>query len=137
MGLLLVGALALQAQHAALGHQRLDAGDAELGRLLDQPVHAVVGRHADRQMDGARRLALERLVGADLDLDAAAAHLAHGGVAFAAAHRVAEQRDAVAGLQPQHLDMAGALGREFELQAGLQGLGLVDARHGGAFQTRP
>ena len=55
------GALAGQAQHRTLGEQRLDRCRAELGRLLDQRVHALVGRHADRERDRQRELATGRI----------------------------------------------------------------------------
>ena len=61
-----VGALAGQAQHRALAHQRLDRRRAELGGLLDQRVHALVGRHADRQRARRGQLALDRARGADV-----------------------------------------------------------------------
>ncbi|MPN51562.1 hypothetical protein SDC9_199210 [bioreactor metagenome] len=58
MGALLVGALALEAQHAALGRYWRDAGHAEFGGFLDQPVHAFARRDAGQQMHGAGGLAL-------------------------------------------------------------------------------
>ena len=100
----LVGPLAAQAQYAVRRDQRLNAGDAEFGRLLDQPVHAVVGRHADGEVDGARCFALDGLVRLHMDRDVAAAHaFDRRGVL---ATMAIEQGDVVARLHPQHLDMA-------------------------------
>jgi hypothetical protein len=46
------GAFALQAQHRAFAVQRLDHGRAQLGGLFNQRVHALVGRHGQRQGHG-------------------------------------------------------------------------------------
>ncbi len=52
----LSAALAFELEHAALGHQRGDAGHAQFGGFFDQPVHALVGGDARQQVHGARVL---------------------------------------------------------------------------------
>ena len=75
MGLFFVGALAAQAHHAALGHERCDAGNAQLGGFFDQPIHALIGGHADGQMHSLRGFALNVGVRANDDAHIAAPHV--------------------------------------------------------------
>ena len=128
------GPFAAEFEHAAFGHQGLDAGYAQLGGFFNQPVHAVVGRHAHHQMHRARGLALYRLVAAHLHLHVAAAHLGDGGVKLAPAagnaRPAVEQGDGVARLQAQHLHVAGGAGGQVQQRAGYQGGGAVKAGHG-------
>ena len=81
---LLVGPFTLELEHAALGQQWGDAGHAQFGGFFDQPVHALVGGDARQQVDGARCLALDGVVGAHLHAHVAAAHAQHGGLEFTA-----------------------------------------------------
>jgi hypothetical protein len=101
-----------QPQHRALAEERLHRRDAELGRLLDQRVHALVGRHADRERHRARELAFDRDMRVDPDLDVVAAHPQHLRSPFAAA--AVKERQRTAGLQPQHLHVARRIGRQVE-----------------------
>ena len=106
-----LGALAGQAQHRALADQRLQRRGAELGRLLDQGVHALVGRHADRQGDGDRQLALDHAGRARRC--AARPRCGRCGRSRAGHSRSSSplnRRERVARLQPQHLHVA-RLGR--------------------------
>ena len=122
----LVGALAGQAQDRTRTHQRLDRGDAEFGRLLDQRVHAFVGRHAERERHAQREFALDRMVLADLHVDRAAAHASDARAPLAAG--AVEQPQRRAGLQPQHLHMArGGIGQR---QAGAAAQRAVDVQAG-------
>ena len=90
--------------------QRLQAGCAQFGGFLDQPVHAFVGRHAQRQLHGAAGFAFITSVRAQGHFDIAAAHAGDGGLPFTAL--AVEQRDFVARLQAQHLHVAcGAFGQ--------------------------
>ena len=84
--------------------QRLQAGCAQFGGFFNQPVHAFVGRHAQRQLHGAAGFAFITPVCAQGHIDIAAAHAGDGGVPFAAL--AVEQRDLVARLQSQHLHVA-------------------------------
>ena len=128
VGQLLVGALALEFQHAALGQQRRDAGSAQLGGFFHQPVHALVRGDAGQQVHGAWRLALDGMVPRRLHAHAAAAHVGDGGIPFAAG-AVAKQRDAVARLQAQHLHMARGAGGQFDLGASRQFNRAMETRH--------
>jgi hypothetical protein len=127
VGVFLVGALALEPEYAALGQQRLQAGHAEFSGLLHQPVHALVGRHADGQMDLARDFPLHRGVGTDLDLYIAAPHARDGGSELAAG--AVEQRDGCTRLQPQHLHVARGAGGQLDQRAGGQKVGAVKTGH--------
>ena len=122
-----VGTLALELEHAALGHQRGDAGHAQFGGFFDQPVHAVVGGDAGQQMHCPPGFSLQRNMGADRHLHIAAAHAGHGRCKLAAF--TIEQRDAIAGLHAQHLHMARCAGRQVEAQAGGQRSRAIKTRH--------
>ena len=63
-----LGTLAIQPQHRALAVQRLDGHDAQFGRLLDQRVHALVGRHAQRDLEVERQLAVDMNPGSYVNL---------------------------------------------------------------------
>ena len=102
--LFFLGSLTGQAQHAAAGVQRLQAGCAHFSGFFDQPVHAFVGRHAQRQLHSTAGFAFVGAVRVQRHIDIAAAHAGDGGVPFAAL--AVEQRDLVARLQAQHLHMA-------------------------------
>src|SRR6202000_2098104 len=71
------GALAVKPKHRALGLQRLDRGHAQLGGLLDQRVHALVGGHAQRDLEVERQLAIHGLVLAHAHVHVALAHARH------------------------------------------------------------
>ena len=115
MLLFFVSTLAGQAQHAAAGVQRLQAGCAQFSGFFDQPVHAFVGRHAQRQLYGTAGFAFIGSVYAQCHLDVAAAHAGDGGVPLAAL--AVEQRDLMARLQPQHLHVARRALRQAERSA--------------------
>ena len=74
-------------EHAALGHQWLDAGRTQLGGFLDQPVHSLVGGHPNDQVHLPPRFALHRAVRLDQHLDLAAAHALDHRLEFAALRR--------------------------------------------------
>ena len=98
-------------QHAALGHQRLDAGRAEFGGLFDQPVHALVGRHADAP--GARRAPLRaRRAWCAPTCTCTSLRPMRSTVASYSPPAAVEQRDGVARLQAQHLHVARGAGRQ-------------------------
>ena len=129
VGTFFVGPLAAQAQHAAFGHQGLDAGNAQLGGFFDQPVHAVIGGHAHGQMDLPLGFSLYRKVSAHLHLHVAAPHAGDGGFKLAAVHGATEQRDHPARLHAQHLHVARGAGGQVDQLTGLQGCGAVESGH--------
>jgi hypothetical protein len=133
--LLLLPPFAGQPQHAALRHERLDARGAEFGRLLDQRIHAVVGRHGQRQVHAARCLAFDRVMRADLDLHLAATHALDARLVLAAL--AVEQGDGVAGLQPQHLHVPRRARRQGDRLAAGQWDGAVQPRSARAALVRP
>ena len=99
----LLGPLAVQPQHAALAHQGLDARGTELGGLLDQPVHPLVGRHAEREVDGAPASRSTAWCCRRCTLHLAAAHAARPRARLAAV--AVEQRERArraAGAAPAH-----------------------------------
>ena len=121
------GALAREAHDAAIAHQRLDPGDAELDRLLDHPVHLVgLGKPMDKPHAHAR-FHVDIAPCADLDIDAVLLDALDGRVVFAAA--AVEDRDRIARLEAQRLaDVLGGLRRERELRSGTEAQVAVDAR---------
>ena len=131
VGDLLVGALALELEHAALGHQRGDAGHAQFGGFFDQPVHALVGGDARHQVDGAGCLAFDGVVGAHLHAHVAAAHAQHGGLEFTAraVGPAVKEGDAIARLQTQHLHVARCARGQVDFGTGGQVSGAVEAGH--------
>ena len=122
---LALGALARQAQHRTLAHQRLDRGHAELGGLFHQRIHAVVGGHAQRQRHRMRQFALLRLMGQRLHPHRVAAHVRD--LRLPLATLAVEQRQGIARLQAQHLHMARGHGFEFDVGASGKRLAGVDA----------
>lgn len=71
------------------------------------------------------------MVGADLHAHVAAAHAQHGGVEFAAGAVLAtvEEGDGVAGLQAQHLHVAGGARGQVDLGTRRKVDGAVEAGH--------
>ena len=128
MGNLLFGPLAAQAQHAAFGHQGLDAGHTEFTGFFDQPVHAVIGGHTQREVHHAFGFALGCVVRADKHLHIAASHVGDGRLIFAIRLAVKEG-DGVAGLQAQHLHMARWTAGQIQRGASLQRRGNKEAGH--------
>ena len=133
VGQFFLGTLALELEHAALGHQRRDAGHTQLGGFFYQPVHALVGGDARQQVHGARGFALDGVVGAHLHAHIAAAHAQHGGIELAPGAvgilAAMEQRDAVTRLQAQHLHMARGAGGQINLGPGGQGRRAMETGH--------
>ena len=99
----LLGALSREAQDAALAHERLDAGGAQLGGFFNQPIHALVGGHADGQMHLPRGLTLKGVMDAHLHLHVAAPHALDLRFKFAAL--TVEKHQCIARLHAQHLHM--------------------------------
>ena len=127
MRLLFLGALACQANHAALGHQRGDAVHAQFGGFFNQPVHALVGRHAHSQVHVNRRLAFHIAVLAHHHANITAAHVLHLGAELAAL--AVEQGQGMAWLHAQHLHVSCGGGRQVQNLARDQGQGAVKAGH--------
>ena len=91
-----ISTLAFEFEHAALRSDGGDAGHAQLGGFLDQPVHALIGGNAGQQMNGARGFALNRVVRIHLHLHIASAHARHSRLVLATF--AIEQRDHTARL---------------------------------------
>ncbi len=125
--LALGGALAGQLDDAARRGHGLDAGGAEFGGLFHQPVHALVGRHADHQMHGARGLALDGGVRANLYIDIAAAHARDAGRPLAAL--AVEQRDASPGCRRSTCTWRAAWGGSVTCAPAARGRGAVKTWH--------
>ena len=64
----LAGALAIELHLAALALDRDDRGDAQFGRLLQDPVHLLAARQRLQQGDAQRRFVVERARGEDFHL---------------------------------------------------------------------
>ena len=96
-----------QAQHAALGHQGRDAGHTQFGGFFNQPVHTVIGGHADGNVHLPGGLSVCVHKAAHRHVHVAAAHGLHdcGVLAFCFAKPI-EQRDGVTRLHAQHLHVA-------------------------------
>ena len=91
----------------------------------------LVGRHADGQVDGARRFTFDGSVCAYLHGDFAAPHALDRRAIFATA--AVEQCQRMARLHPQHLDVAGSTGWQRQRAVRGQRHGAVKARR----HTRP
>ena len=141
VGQFFIGALGFKAQHTAFAHHGLDAGHTELGGFFNQPVHTLIGRHADDQMYRPWRFALGRGVGPNGGLHIAAAHAGNGGcklafTAFLAFPQAIEQRDPITRLQAQHLNMPRGVVRQGDLAARDQGdVSVETGAHGGALSS--
>ncbi len=113
MRLALVGALAHQPQHRALGLHRLDRARPELDRLLHHPVHLVAGGQRLHQNDLQGRFAVHLAPGIYLRPGGLAAHLQRG---LGLAALAVEQHDTLAVTQAQHAHgVVGERVGEFEL----------------------
>jgi hypothetical protein len=117
VGYLFVGTLACEAQDAAIAHQGLNTGHANLSCFFNQPIHPVIGRHAHSQVNAACCFTFVRLVLPDHDLYLTASHAGDGGLKLASgtkdmipARTMVKKHDAVTGLQAQHLYMASRAG---------------------------
>ena len=137
MALFFAGAFAAQTQDRALGHQGLDAGNAQLYCFFYQPVHALVGGHADGQMHSVGVFTFNGVVLANLDLHIAAPHLGHRGIKLSALvlvpslpiGAVVKEGDRVPWLQTQHLHMPRRSCWQLQSEAGLQRGRAVKAGH--------
>ena len=96
----LVGALRIQLHFAALAGHRQDAGDAELGRLLQDPVHLLAAGDALQQGDAQRRFVVDMARRGDFRARFA---LSDGGDARVVVVAIAiEQHAGIVDLQAQH-----------------------------------
>ena len=115
----LVGALRIQLHLAAFAGDRQDAGDAELGRLLQDPVHLLAAGDALQQGDAQRRFVVDMSRRCDLR---ACFALADGGDARVVVVAIAvEQHAGIADLQAQHAQQVrGDVLGQHDFGAGLQ-----------------
>ncbi|MNN21478.1 hypothetical protein D3C81_1347990 [compost metagenome] len=128
MGQALVGALVLQAHLAALADQRGDLGHAQLGGLLDRPVHALAAGQALAQVDAQRRLGQAGELFAQLHLHRLLAHLDQFADELLAA--AVEQLHGIADGKAQHAADVVGLGLRQRMAA--KGEGGVDEETGEA-----
>jgi hypothetical protein len=113
-----------------------DSGHAELGRLLHHDVHALSARDTLDQGDGERRLRARRAARLDLHLERPAPESGDArGIVVPVA---VEERERVAGLEPQHAPCMGGRGsRDRDARAlGERGL-YVHADQAHAASTAP
>ena len=108
VGQALVGAFILQAHFAALAHQGGDLRHAQLGGLLDGPVHALAPGQALAEVDPQRRLGQAGEGFAQFDADALLADLHQFADEFLA--RAVEQLDGITFGQAQHATDVVGLG---------------------------
>ena len=93
--------LFVEFDHAALGEDGGDAGDAQFGGFLQGEVHALAAGDADQQVDGEFRLGFFEHQFAQVGGGALLAELSEGGGVLLA---VVEEVDVVAGLQAQDVE---------------------------------
>ena len=134
MRLALQGAFAAQAQHRVLGAQGCELCHAQFGGFFHQPIHTLVGGHAQGDVGCAHRFAFLRLVRQHLDVHRVLAHVHHTGRVAAA--QAVEQTQLVARLHAQHLHMAGGVIGQLKAGADWQVTSRVDAWESVA-HTRP
>src|SRR5262245_1356184 len=130
------GLARIELHHAALGDERDERGDAELGRLLHDPVHALAPRDALCERDAQRRFTLDLASCADPHAQVRAAALDDRRRVFATP--AVEDGELGADPESQHTrDMCGCRGSETLLAAALERLLHEDARQAHVARSMP